>query len=260
MSCVQLSDTDVCNSEGDWITNFNVSLTDCQPSLKNKGTMTCRVGLLLQRGWTPSHGGLKPLNTRMKYEFTVYWLALSSSLTLRQSPNHTLQRRGSILHEPESSKATIITPSTLTIPPSIDFLALNHIGFRLIETNGHPYLGRYVEGMRFFVQNLQHGADYGSYTLDWTAGVWAPSSTTFHSNAEFNVGVSLLQYLDSASSLAPIDSSSSGVYRTISGVVCTDDQYVPYTFKCASKKLPSQTQDRVDIPSISHDSKFVATS
>lgn len=66
-----------CNSNGAWVYHLNVSLGDCTPSAAASpaASLDCSLDFVLERGWTPSHGGGKAYNDK-------YWSCTVVSCSL----------------------------------------------------------------------------------------------------------------------------------------------------------------------------------
>ena len=70
----------VCNSNGTWTYKFFLSFDAC--SLFSTTSLNCRLDFQLNRGWTPSKGGGKPLNTRMTFNTTIFYSVIAGSSVL----------------------------------------------------------------------------------------------------------------------------------------------------------------------------------
>lgn len=72
MECVT-NETVPCNSNGTWPVFFDMSVTSM-----NRANTAWKGNFSFVRGWTPSHGGGKPYNWRMRYRLRVGYLIVGA--------------------------------------------------------------------------------------------------------------------------------------------------------------------------------------
>lgn len=217
MKCVEPG---VCNSNAVWPTKFAMSLC-------GNGQSPCELQFELARGYTPTHGGGKPLNTRMQYNVTMQWLRVAKT---GQAVSGHLSRNSSIHDKTTGSW------SKIEAGPGI--LGFRGFGFQMEESHKHNDLGRYMEGLDFSVFNWSYQEQL--HQFQWSAGVWAPQISTYQS--------SLQSWLD----LIVLPVSAPITYnQALNGTVCVDDKAFPKTFKCSKKGLRASLESEVPVPALS---------
>lgn len=219
MKCVEPG---ICNSNAVWPTTFSVSLC-------SSGQAPCKVHFELARGYTPAHGGGKPLNTRMQYNVTLQWMRVVGAGT-------PVARRFSS----NSSIHSEVVAKQASMNASAGILGFRGFGFQLVETKGHSDLGRYLEGLDFSISDWRF--QEGQHSFAWSAGLWAPKSTTYNSDVKSWVD---LMVLPAPRGQMPATTVAN---RVLNGTVCMDDKAFPKTFKCSKKKLPKQLSVDVAVP------------
>jgi hypothetical protein len=217
MKCIQPG---VCNSNAVWPTKLMISLC-------GNGQAPCEVRFELGRGYTPAHGGGKPLNTRMQYNVTLQWLRVSD--TKGKAVVSQFSRNSSIHDKNVASKASI------KAGPGI--LGLRGFGFDMVESRKHNDLGRYLEGLDFSV--FEWSYQEHEHQFQWSAGLWAPKASTYDSNLHSWLDVMVL----------PVPAQIE-YNRVLNGTVCVDDKAFPQTFKCKKHGLPQQLSAEVPVPAL----------
>ncbi|KAK3242278.1 hypothetical protein CYMTET_48015 [Cymbomonas tetramitiformis] len=200
----------VCNSNAVWPTALTVSLDAGAPG----GGF---VLFELARGYTPSHGGGKPLSARMQYNVTLEYVTLPEAKGVTPI---RVEQKGDLHTAPARRSASVDAPAGV--------LGLTGFGFNLLETGGHKDLGRYLEGLDFSLGDWRYTS--GHHNFSWAAGVWAPSATTADSN--------LLSWLDVT--VVHAAGAEAAATQMLNGTVCMDDRAFPYVFRCHAHGLPQQ--------------------
>lgn len=140
-------------SEGIWPISFEIGL---------KGT---NYTVTLLRGWTPTHGGGKPLTGAMAYRAVIYYQLISQGAAFEKPLS--VHRNGDLHSQPEAVPVCLNTALPTTF-------GIRRFKFELLETDGHKNLGRYFEGLFFYLKPAN-----GCYNA--TMGLTAPL-TVYNSN------------------------------------------------------------------------------
>ncbi|EGD74928.1 hypothetical protein PTSG_07153 [Salpingoeca rosetta] len=139
LACVndKAAGCDVCNSNGAWFSVFSIKLQQCKHD-------TCVLNATFERGWTPSHGGGKPLSSCLHYNLTAQVLSVAVKDVFTDSLTYT------------TSLFTVPANVTRHVPLQPDTLprmlaGVRGVEFNLTATSKHPQRGRYFERFTFGV-------------------------------------------------------------------------------------------------------------
>ncbi|EDQ86220.1 uncharacterized protein MONBRDRAFT_11097 [Monosiga brevicollis MX1] len=230
-----------CNSNGDWITDFNLTLGPCpRASLQASAAAApwC-AHLAVTRGWTPSHGGGKALNDCMDYRCTVDVLRLPPALIVASV---SAQRQRSLF-----APINVTTHSVPLVPglcaPDPCPTAFRSLTWQL-TSNQYPNRGRYLERLVFAVAPVE-AAPTPNTSLHVLAGLTSPALTTYPSNYTMTYTIDVLQLgaQPVPNSIAPPLAAT----WVVNGTVCKNDPLSG--FECAAHGLSPQLNTMVPLPS-----------
>eukprot|EP01064_Diplonema_japonicum_P001529 TRINITY_DN1099_c0_g2_i2.p1 TRINITY_DN1099_c0_g2~~TRINITY_DN1099_c0_g2_i2.p1 ORF type:complete len:376 (+),score=122.84 TRINITY_DN1099_c0_g2_i2:53-1129(+) len=158
-----------CNSEGDWMSYFNISQSCQTPT-------SCTVAVSLTRGWTPSQGGGKPINAVMSYKAYVPVMTLIGM-------DHTAHAETPLVKSGTTTTNRVDEETTyLNVPlDSSAFVGIREVAFQLFETNGQKNLGRYLERFAFHVGPFSRVWPSTTLEMNYKLGVTAAETTTYPS-------------------------------------------------------------------------------
>eukprot|EP01060_Flectonema_neradi_P040543 TRINITY_DN9276_c0_g1_i1.p1 TRINITY_DN9276_c0_g1~~TRINITY_DN9276_c0_g1_i1.p1 ORF type:complete len:376 (+),score=85.33 TRINITY_DN9276_c0_g1_i1:58-1128(+) len=158
-----------CNSEGDWMSYFNISQSCQTPT-------SCTVSVGLTRGWTPSKGGGKPINSVMTYHAYIPVMTLIGM-------NHTAHAEAPLVKSGITSTNRIHEETrTLNVPSdSSAVVGLREVAFRLIETDGLKNLGRYLERFSFHIGPFEREWPSSTMKMNYELGLTSAETTTYPS-------------------------------------------------------------------------------
>ena len=158
-----------CNSEGDWLSYFNIS-ESCQTPT------SCTVIVSITRGWTPSHGGGKPINSVMTYKAHIPIMTLIGL-------NHTTHSEEPFVKSALTTTNRIHEETTSVSVPSDSsaVVGLREVCYQLFETNGQKDLGRYLERFVFHVGPFTREWPSTTMKVNYELGITAAETTTYPS-------------------------------------------------------------------------------
>lgn len=228
-----------CNSEAIWPYHLDLGLTRAAGG-------TWGANISLARGWTPSHGGGKPLSTMMAYRLGVGVTVVrkppvgaqvlrgrfASNTTVHSAPaagQVTVGRRAQDGAVPGNATcAWVTTPS--------------RIGFDLLTTKGRANRGRYIRSLDFTALDVTYSSRCDdTHVATVAAGVSSPPATTYA--ASQRAWVDFLTLSVPASSGARVHGPG-----YVNGTVCEDDK--ASAFYCHAHSLPSQLQGQTPLPPV----------
>jgi hypothetical protein len=192
--------------EGIWPSTMEIGVAP-------NGTNNEQVKIVLNRAWTPWHGGGKALSTKMSYVAKVYLRAVPMNLVVREKK----LRATSELHKPPAFEQVITGETTATF-------GLTRFRFDLFETKGMKDLGRYFETLNFGIQPT--GVVDGTNTFKAAMTLTAPLTVE---NSVYSGEIDLLEF-------------NTGVRPTfgyVNGTICADGPY----FSCAKHHMVETITD-----------------
>ena len=184
------------NSDGMWPFKLGVWLGE---PVREGTTLRCPVNVHVYRAWTPMLGGLppfeiKPLNARLDIEVTVM-------VTVVAGDEGALRvTRGPEVGASTSARSTREVDIDATVrgvreryPHAVS--ALHGFGFELLRSSRlpmHGHLGRYLNNLRFRVEDGAYDSQRGVLEVAHRAQVWVPS-TVVPTDVRCTLGSTLLQ-------------------------------------------------------------------
>lgn len=216
-----------CNSNGMWPQRMFFGLERCA---READALACDLIVEIDRGWTPTKGGGKPLNVRLR-------LDVEAQITVLGGPAHVLaSREGGVLQEQRRAReGGVSQTTTLTGTPNMarGLLGLQALGVDLLPTDGYKKRGRYMSALTMNVKPRRYDPTTGAMTLRWDAGFKIPS-TVLDTVARYSVKPALIQTNVDALVMPE---------RAISGDVC----FSGFAFNCAARERAIRTEHTVPI-------------
>ena len=208
----------VCNSNGDWISALNMTLV---PATATAETM---VAITLERGWSPSHGGGKPLSTCMSYRLQLDVVLIRPAIVASTA---SIPFQASLFDHISVAQLTSALPASSAFGVPV----ITGFGWQLYGNESNH--GRYLERFNFSVTPCTYptvdSCQYNVY-----AGLQSPAVTTFPATVRTTMQTAVV-WLTSDSAPTAIG--------LVNGTVCKSDPTV--LLDCALRGMPEQLSDSV---------------
>lgn len=216
-----------CNSNGMWPQRLFVGLERCA---READALACDLLVDIDRGWTPTKGGGKPLNVRLRLE-------VEAQVTLLGGPNRLLSSRegGTLQDQRRAREGGVSKTGTLTGAPNMarGLLGLQAVGVDLLPTDGYKKRGRYMSALRLGASPQTYDPNTGAMTFGWH-GAYAIPSTVLDAVARYSVKPVLVQTTIDALVMPP---------RAVAGEVC----FSGFAFDCAARDRAVRTVHTVPV-------------
>lgn len=213
----------ICNSNGAWFTVFSVLLQHCNGS-------SCKLNVTLERGWTPSHGGGKPLSSCLHYDLSIeIHFVAATNISYK-----TLEYTASLFHPIKNQTAFLDWP--ITVAPHV-LVGVQGFQFNLSSSPAYPQRGRYIERFAWGVTQPRKQTNHkGTPILAYDANIFiqSPQATTYPCNVTYMLNTTAL--------LLPIHAQTTPS-QVAQGTVCKDDPLSG--FYCVHNNLPKQLTDHI---------------
>lgn len=233
MKCIS-GPNQTCNSDAIWPYHLDVSLDLVD------GAWAASV--TLARGWTPSHGGGKPLSTSMAYAITVGVTVLDAPPSGNVVSRGAFRANTTVHDAPATGQVSVQRPPRDDTGACVWFSALTRLGFELLETGGRANRGRYMRSLDFAVLDQATSAPCGAeHSVTVAAGMSSPPGSTFASDERAWLEFSTVSFPAASAPSARVKG-----FQYVNGTVCEDDK--ASLFSCESKGLPAQLRGNAPLP------------
>ena len=200
-------------------------------NLNIKKKLKCGARVIINRGWTPTNGGGKSLNSKMEYSITIKLKLFSwKDKTIKIIKNKIQKQKKSIF---EIQKSTEKVNYNLK-KNFVGISAFKNFGFNLYNPK-YKKKGRYLTFLDF---SIKSNNDYKRqiYSFDLNSTFFSPKRTTKDSFVDYNSEI--------VSFFFPNDILKIGNFEEIKGEVCVDD--LSTLFWCKFKGMENKTEDSVE--------------
>jgi len=231
---------EICNSNGIWPYNLQISLDDC-----NVGdSLTCTLNFYLLRSCDPSCaygenlGIDKAFNHVMNYDIYIYSNAIfGENLNVKLLENINAEK----ITSEGNTYGTVVAQGDFGFDAAT--VALRGFNFTLSPLkddsifSGKP--GRYLESLTFRLQDILYSTFENQLAFNWTMGYYTPL-TTFPSHGAFGMSPTLIQVKKPASILhTPLSPAG--------GAVCVSDKFFKCELNIDGVKLKQTTNTMVTV-------------
>lgn len=225
-----------CNSQAIWPYHLDLGLT------RSAGS-TWGAYITLARGWTPSHGGGKPLSTMMTYRLGVGVTVVRQPPAGAQLLQGRFDSNTTVHSAPATGQVTVRRAKDATVPDNATCAWVSspsRIGFDLLETKGRANRGRYIRSLDFTVLDVAYSSRCGdTHVATAAAGISSPPATTYAASERAWVDFATLS----------VPTSTGATVRGpgyVNGTVCEDDK--TSAFYCHAHSMPSRLQGETPLP------------
>lgn len=213
-------DQGICNSQAVWPTHFKLAIEE--------GDGYYDFVFDIERGWTPSNGGGKPLSTSMKYMIEVDVLQIRSNQDTLITKDYLYQNSNtSLFNDPVAQSVVFDLDSDRVNIPAVTGFEFSMLG----ETgNGGCKNGRYFEHIAMNVAQVSNS----EFTAE--AALKSPWLTTYKSQYSFDISTKQLQFKRGSVDV---------VQSSVAGTTCVNDWTQMYY--CSWFGMDAKTTDTVPI-------------
>uniref|UniRef100_A0A0G4GDE3 Uncharacterized protein n=1 Tax=Chromera velia CCMP2878 TaxID=1169474 RepID=A0A0G4GDE3_9ALVE len=210
-----------CHSNGAWPYKMEVGVEG-----------DSEIEFTFGRAWTPSKGGLKPMDWRLDFNVTVYYTSFCGEDAEFYSTLGPLHTASSEIHEPSAKWSEGIVGKEGCAEST---LGVSRFGFELKETQKHKKLGRYIESLEFSVSSVK--TEGAKTSAELVVGFQAPN-TVYAANVDYLIQTRQLQFGGEAVRRLPVEKE-----HKAEGQACISG----LGFSCHLLGLKEQTNDAVGI-------------
>lgn len=214
-----------CNSNGFWPVRMGFGLESCQVEQVNGApALECELIVDVWRGWTPTNGGGKPLNTSLDVTAEVHFAILGGDdEDFVATPLDLVEAEAKIRQGAQTGQLAAAGSPNMAHAT----MALQYVDVELLETGINQKRGRYMTYLDFRVQDGEYVPSSGSMQYDWSMGFKAPS-TVVNSDARYRMRPVLLQFGEGAWPMEP-------------GEISTELCFSGFAFNCDNQGIPERT-------------------
>lgn len=222
-----------CNSNGIWPFNFDIEV---RVKAHDQNYTTVAATLVLNRGWTPSHGGGKALNDVMHYLVHVPYKIVYFNKGFAQTHVRSMAAFHGITKTDPIQLREDIPRNGFAASRAI--VGLQRFGFQLVANEKEANRGRYLEQIQFQVTGVKFDEAADSFSFEYENSVRSPGLTTYASQVKLENRHAVILLSDKLNPTV-------GPTQKVSGQVCVNDWTT--MFWCKTKGLRAQTRDVVEI-------------